>query len=106
MESDWKRFSKIIPELRERYLAERNARFVAMLTDPSKTDTARFWDALEAMKKEAKVLQQCLDGHSRSKMLTHMMLMARAGMLRAADLAQFSEELQKRVSEFVAVYES
>ena len=42
-----------MPKLRERYLADRNARIVALLTRPEKTETERFWDAMEVMEKEA-----------------------------------------------------
>jgi hypothetical protein len=62
MESDWRHFRDMVPRLRERYLAERNARIVALLTNPKKNETERFWDALEVMDKEAKVLQRCLGG--------------------------------------------
>ena len=33
----------------ERYLADHNARVVALLTRPGKTETERFWDAMEEM---------------------------------------------------------
>jgi hypothetical protein len=81
--------------LRERYLIERNARIVRILTHPKKNETERFWDALEVMKKEAKILQQCLDGHSRSSMWLFMTAMLRVGMLKKEDLSQFSDELQR-----------
>jgi hypothetical protein len=98
MESDWKKFRDMVPMLRERYLAGRNARISAILTDPKKTETDRFWDAMKVMEREAKVLRQCLDGHSRSKMWLYMLTMIRAGMLKKEDVAEFSEELQKEVS--------
>ena len=96
-ESDWKKFRAMVPKLRERYLVSRNARIAALLTDPKKNETERFWDAMEEMEKEAKVLRYCLDGHSRSKMWLFMLAMARAGMLTKDDLAVFSEELQKEI---------
>ncbi len=86
------------PKLRERYLTERNARIVALLTEPKKTETERFWKAMEVMEKDAKVLQQCLDGHSRSSMQMFMMRMIGAGMLKKEDMGIFSEELQKHLS--------
>jgi len=97
MESDWKKFRDMVPKLRERYLAERNARILRNLTDPKKTETERFWDAMDEMEKEARTLRKCLDGHSRSKMWLYMDIMRRAGMLKRGDLADFSEELQKQV---------
>ena len=98
MESDWKHFRDITPKLRERYLAEKNARIVAMLSNPKKTETERFWDVLEVMEKEAKTLQRCLDGHSRSKMWLFMTSMIEAGMLKKEDMAVFSEELRNEIS--------
>ena len=97
MESDWKKFQALIPIVRDRYLAEQNAHIVRMLVDPKKTDTERFWDAAEAVEKEAKSLRRCLDDISRSKMWITLITMRRAGMLRKDDLAGFSEELQKQV---------
>ena len=98
MEADWKKFRGMVPRLRERYLADCNARISAMLADPKKNETERFWDAMEEMEKEARVLQQCLDDQSRSKMWLFVLTMIRAGMLKREDMAEFSEELQKKVS--------
>ena len=98
MESDWKKFSALVPKLRERYLADKNLGILRKFTDPKKTETEHFWDAMEAMEVEARVLRQCLDGHSRSKMWLFLLTMARAGMLKKEDLADFSEELRQRVS--------
>ena len=61
LESDWKKISKMLPFLRERYLVDQNARFVRMLTEPGKEDTDRFWDTLKEMKQQSKILVQCLD---------------------------------------------
>ncbi len=98
MESDWKKFRDMVPMLRERYLAECNARITALLTAPGKNETERFWDAHEAMEKEAKILRRCLDGHSRSSMWLFVITMIRAGMLKKEDMLEFSEELQKQAS--------
>ena len=98
IESDWKKFRAMVPDLRERYLAEHNARVAAMLTDPAKNETDRFWKAMEQMEKEAKVLRQCLDGHSRSKMWLYILTMIRAGMLTKEDVQSFSEQLQSEIS--------
>lgn len=96
--SDWKKFRAMVPILRERYLAARNDRIAAVLKDPLKSETARFWDAMAVMEKEAKVLRYCLDGHSRSKMSLFMLSMIHAGMMTKEDLAQYSDELQKELS--------
>ena len=98
IESDWKKFRDMVPKLRERYLADRNTRLAAVLVDPAKNQTQRFWDAMEEMEREAKVLRQCLDGHSRSKMWLYMLTMIRAGMLTREDVAVFSADLQKEIA--------
>ncbi len=97
MESDWKKFRALAPVLRERYLADRNAEIARIIRDPKKTETERFWDAMELMEREAKTLAKCLDGHSRSKMWLYLITMRGEGMLQRDDLVHFSEELQKRV---------
>ena len=98
MESDWKKFTAMVPTLRERYLAEYNARIAALLQDGKKNETDRFWEAMELMEKEARVLRQCLNGHSRSKLRFFILAMMRAGMLGPENLKVFSDELQKSVS--------
>lgn len=97
MESDWRAFQNLVPKLKERYLAERNARVIALLKRSGKTETERFWDAMEEMEKEASVLRRCLDGHSRSSMWLFMLTMIRAGMLRKEDMEVFSEALQEEI---------
>lgn len=99
MESDWRKFRDMIPMLRERYLAEQNARIARLLTDPQKSETERFWDAIEEMESEAKTLRRCLDGHSRSKMWLFLISMIHDGMLKKDDLAQFSAELQSQLAD-------
>lgn len=97
LESDWKTFRKRVPDWRERYLEEQNKRIAAMLVDGKKTPTERFWDTEKEMKTVARILVNCLDGHSRSKMEMHLSLMYRHKMLGKEDLEEFSGELRDRV---------
>ena len=106
MESDWKKFRAMVPELRERYLAKRNARIAGMLTASGKDETDRFWSAMEEMEKEAMILRRCLDGHSRSKMFHYIIAMFDAGMMTKEDLLEFSQELQNYVSDVVKPYQA
>jgi protein-tyrosine phosphatase len=94
-EQDWKNFRDMIPHLRERYLAERNKTFSEILNNPDRTPTEQFWDTLEAMNKQKKILADCLDGHSRSNMDLSIMLMLSYGIMKEEDLEIFSEELQE-----------
>jgi len=100
-ESDWKLYSSLVPQWRERYLQIKNEAFAAHLSDPAKTPTDQFWDVLEEMKAEAKVLNSCLGHHSRSRMFLSMAQMLRHDLIFKEDLTEFSEELQvelKRLS--------
>ena len=97
MESDWKKFSAMLPVWRDRYLAERNTRIASLLAAPGKTDTERFWDAEEAVRKEAKTLRVCFGNFSRSSMKLTLFQMRNAGMLKKEDLADFSAELQSQI---------
>ena len=100
IESDWKKFRAIVPELRERYLRERNAELSAILRDESSTPTHRFWTASERIEEIEKILKSCLDGHSRSTMMVYLMMMYRHQMLTEADLNGFSEEVRGRLAGF------
>lgn len=93
LESDWKIFKKNVVIWRERYLAQKNTEIAAMLTNSDKNPSDQFWDAMELMKKESKILVSCLDNHSRSKMTISLHLMIKYGLIREPDLALFSEEL-------------
>ncbi len=64
LESDWKTFRKRVPEWRERYLAGQNRQIAALLADGEKTPTEQFWEAEEKIKSVARILVNCLDGHS------------------------------------------
>jgi len=96
-ESDWKQFRDSVDFLRERYLKEKNREFSDMLISQNGTPTEQFWDTLDRMKKEKRILQDCLDGHSRSKMYMSMVLMLKNGMLKEEDLKSYSEELQEQL---------
>jgi hypothetical protein len=96
-ESDWKTFRKRVPEWRERYLSGKNREILAILTDENRTPTEQFWDAMEKIKEEARILVNCLDGHSRSKMHGYVLLMHRHGLIRDDDLGEFSEALREQI---------
>jgi hypothetical protein len=93
-ESDWKIFRKRVPEWRERYLARKNREIMDILDHGGATPTDRFWAAEHRIRSEAKILYKCLDGHSRSKMLSYLLLMYGHQLIAEADVAEFSEELR------------
>ncbi|MBU0711773.1 hypothetical protein KJ762_02350 [bacterium] len=97
MEKDWKIYSKMILDLRERYLKEKNIEIKQILEADGKSETDRFWDARDKIEKERKILIDCLDDYSRSNMVFHMCLMYKYGMLKEDDLLKFSDEIQSRV---------
>jgi hypothetical protein len=100
MESDWKTFRKRVPEWRERYLMKENKEIITILADERQTPTERFWDAKKKMKEEARILVDCLDGHSRSKMRWTLLLMHRHGLIEDPDLEEFSSELREHLQEW------
>ena len=99
MESDWKEFRNIVPTLRERYLEELIPELTATLQDDSQTPTERFWSTHERIQEIEKILRACLDGHSRSRMMSYIFLMIRHQMMTEDDLAEFSEDLRERVKQ-------
>jgi hypothetical protein len=103
-ESDWKHFRKIVPDLREKYLKERNKDLLKLLTDPEKTPTEQFWNTEEKINEEKRILVDCLDGHRRSRMFEYMALMCRYGMLKEEDLKAFSKELQERMQHYLEIW--
>ena len=98
-ESDWKTFRSMVPELRERYLTEKNNEIVAIFMDEGRTPTERFWDARKRIEKERKILKNCLHGHSRSGMKEYLYLMYRHGMLSDLDLENFTEDLRNNIKQ-------
>jgi hypothetical protein len=99
-ENDWKIFRDMAPVIRERYLSKRNQELLDILGDDQQSHTERFWDVEERSNEIAKILRECLDGHSRSKMRLFMMVMLRHGMMTDDDLNKFSEELRERLQPF------
>jgi len=96
-ESDWKLFRKRVPEWRERYLTTKNKEIIDLLSDEAKTPTEQFWNAKKEMDEQAKILVNCLDGHSRSSMHWYLFLMHRHGLIEDTDLEAFSEGLRDQV---------
>ena len=97
MESDWIIFRRQVPEWRERYLRMKNREIAATLADESRSPTEQFWEAKKKMEQEARVLTDCLDGHSRSDMDFYLVLMHRRGLIKDEDMEEFSATLQAEV---------
>lgn len=96
-ESDWRIFRKRVPEWRERFIDVQIRHIVRVLNEENATSTERFWKANDLMKEKARILVQCLDGHSRSRMVMYLGLMCGHGLVFESDLKEFSEELQRMV---------
>jgi hypothetical protein len=69
-----------------------------------KTPTERFWDTEKEMKAVARILVNCLDGHSRSKMEMHLCLMYRHKMIGKEDLEEFSGEFRDQILRVVEAF--
>ena len=96
-ESDWRTFRDSLVDWRERYLQSTTEAIADLLQENDQSPTERFWKAKERTDETAKILRDCLDGYSRSKMHTHLVLMYRHGLIDDADLERFSDELRDRV---------
>jgi len=97
-EADWKRFRAIVPELRERYLRERNIELISILQGESGTPTEKFWTASERMEEIGGILRTCLDDHRRSNMVHTLARMYRHQMISEGDLNGFSEDVCERIA--------
>jgi hypothetical protein len=102
-EEDWKLFRKMVTDLRERYLKEKNEELIGALIDQDKTPTEQFWDTFDKMKRQKRILRDCFDDHRRSTMVEKMALMCRFGLLKENDLKEFSVELQERLSQYLEI---
>ena len=100
-ESDWKKFRNSLDKWRENYLKRKNEEIRAILEDENRSETEKFWDIVDFQKEESKVLRNCLDGYSRSKMSLHMALMKKYEMICQEDIEEFSEELQEYIKNIV-----
>ena len=98
-ESDWKKFRNSLDEWRERYLKRKNDEIRAILEDKGLSETEKFWDIVDFQKAESKILRNCLDGYSRSKMTLHMALMKKYEMICQEDIDEYSKELQELLKE-------
>ena len=96
-ETDWKKFTAMLPVWRERYLTEKNRRIAGLLGQPGQTETERFWAAQKMMEKEARTLQRCLDDIRRSRMIERLLEMRLAKMITREDLAEFDAELREAI---------
>jgi hypothetical protein len=70
----------------------------AILRDEALNATDQFWTASERIDEIGKILKSCLDGHSRSTMVSYLMMMQRHQMLREEDLDGFSEGVRERLA--------
>lgn len=102
-EADWKKFRVMVPELRERYLRQRNSELIAILEDESLTATEKFWTASERMEEIGKILRCCLDGHTRSRMRDFLASMYRCRMLGDQDLVGLSDEVREWIARLVEI---
>lgn len=104
LESDWKTFRKCVPEWRERYLEEQNRRIAVLFANGEKTPTEQFWEAEKEIKAVARILVDCLDGHTRSNMEMHLCQIYRHKMIGVDDLKEFSGEMKERILRVVELY--
>lgn len=93
--SDWKHFQSSLSPWRERFITRLNQDIRNILDDNNLTETEKFWNIVEFQKEKAKVLRDCLDGYSKSRMGTHLLMMLNYEMITDVDLEGFSEGLRE-----------
>jgi hypothetical protein len=93
--TDWKLFQEILPEIRERYLKEKNGEIVSLLRDSTITSTERFWLAEAGIRREAKRLRDCFDNYTKGTMGMKVLMLYNEGIFRQEDIEKFSKEFQK-----------
>lgn len=103
LESDWKVYNELVPICLERYLKRKLEELASLLSDSRKAPSEAFWEAKSRMDEEAKILDYCLGGHSRSKMRMSILSMHLYGLLEDEDLERFSEPLMNDVKRCNAV---
>ena len=99
-ESDWKMFSKKIIGWQESHMERLNKEYIALLSE-DKDASERFWtlhDRILEDKKSAGVQAQ----RSRSNMDFIIMELLRDKIITLDDLADFSEDLQEKMKEYVS----
>lgn len=99
--ADWKHVQERLPIWRERYLDRRTRELARILTDGDGTPTERFWAARDAFDAEDRILRDCLDGYTKSRMPERLALMHRHGVIDDADLDGFSDETRACVQRWL-----
>jgi len=97
LESDWKKYNKLIPLWRDSYLQRKNQMIIDFLSDPTKTPTEKFWETKDKIYEQAQIMRACLGYNSRSKMWTSILSLYQYGFIVKEDLEEFSEELRNDV---------
>ncbi|MBN2542115.1 hypothetical protein JXI42_04555 [bacterium] len=97
LESDWKTYKRILPELLERYLKEKNTETKAILEAGDIDESGKFWEIHKKCMDEARVFRACTVRFARSKLTLNLQLMHGYGVLKDKDLEKFSEELRSRI---------
>lgn len=72
-----------------------------MLTNEANSPTENFWATAERIRKESRILHDCLDGYSKARMKERILIMYHAGMFLEGDIQHFSRELQEEFLEHI-----
>jgi len=101
LESDWKVYNELIPFWRDRFLLRQNEELISILSRESTTPTENFWETKKLIDTQAKVLDQCLGFHSRSKMWMSILSLRSHEVILDQDLERFSETLKRDILNFI-----
>lgn len=95
-ESDWKLFRKKLPDWQERFMGRLCGEYIALLNSgglPSK----RFWALEKRIRQDRRKTGVVANNVCRSRMYQHIACLVQEGAVTLDELAEFSEDLQKRI---------
>lgn len=102
-ESDWKLYSKRLPEWQERWMEKLNCEYAATLAG-SELASEKFWKLADRIKVDKRATGVICE-RRRSRMDQQIMEMLLDGVITMSDLEGFSEELVEGMRSWLAVRE-
>jgi len=97
IEADWKYFRKVVPELQNCFLVEKNDEIIQILTDSSKTQIEKYRESRKMFDEIDFILLRCERNTPRNRLFETIIIMLMCGMMAKEDLLGFSLKFQEQV---------
>lgn len=94
-ESDWKLFSKLLPEWQEAYMRRLIGEYAAIIAAPGQA-SEKFWELERRLRIDKKAVGVAAT-MSRSMMTLNIMSLINEGVITFENLADFSDELKTHI---------